>query len=165
MRALHRLALLAYPATFLGGVFVAAGDADNDPARSEVVTAPGAGPALPVKFFRVEAGGGTPLNGGFFAYPTSFRGGVSVAGPDLQPSPGAHIVTGPGSDNAPDVRVFNLGGSPLAQSLAYRRDFGGGVRVAAGNVDGTSPAVITGPGPCTGPLVRIFKVPFCPVVP
>ena len=74
------------------------------------------------------------------------------------------IITGAGPGGGPHVRVFD--GASLAEIrsfLAYQCDpvagpcFGGGVSVAAGDVNGDGRAdIVTGAGPGGGPHVRVF---------
>ena len=60
----------------------------------------------------------------------------------------------------PHVRVFS-GANPaveLASFLPFTPGFTGGVRVAAGDVDGDGKAdIVTGAGPGGGPHVRVFS--------
>jgi hypothetical protein len=70
---------MAYPTGFSGGVRVASGDVATNGSSSEVIT--GAGPGG-WPHVRVFLGTGTPLNDGFVAYTTAFKGGVYVAGGD-----------------------------------------------------------------------------------
>lgn len=83
----------AYPPTFSGGVYVAAGDVDGD-GRAEVVTGPGNGATPHVKVFSGPLGQETAS---FFAYPQGTTNGVFVAassmtGPRLKISRGKEEV-------------------------------------------------------------------------
>jgi hypothetical protein len=68
----------AFSPDFTGGVRVAGANVDAA-GSAEIITAagPGGGPHT-----RVFTGGGAPSNGGFYAYPAAFNGGVFVAGGD-----------------------------------------------------------------------------------
>jgi hypothetical protein len=94
----------------------------------------------------------------FEAYTSAFRGGVYVAAGDVNGDGFADIVTGAGAGGGPHVRVFDgVNGSELFGFYAYPVGFPGGVRVAAGDVNGDGRAdVITGAGPGGGPHVRVF---------
>jgi hypothetical protein len=118
------------------------------------------------------------LKAQFFAYDSSFPGGVFVAGGIVSGNgTKADIVTGAGRGGGPHVEVwqyapqtfnpnvFPAGGVTLYQSyFAYDAHFNffGGVRVAVGNITGDMKNgevvnnVITGAGPGGGPHVRVF---------
>jgi len=81
---------------------------------------------------------------------------------DSEASPLIFTGPGPGYDNPPEVRVFNLraGGDPLVTFAAYGPDRYG-VNVASGSLTGSAlPAILTGAGPgdIYGPHVRGFTV-------
>jgi hypothetical protein len=67
------------------------------------------------------------------------------------------LVTGAGPGGPPLVKVFNEDGSLRLQFSAYDSRFAGGVRAAAGDVNGDGvDDVITGAGPGGGPHVEVF---------
>src|SRR5207253_2172868 len=140
---------LAYSSGFTGGVRVAAGDVNGDGLMDVIVgTGPGGGPN--VKVFDGKDGA---LIRSFFAYDPGFAGGVFVAAGDVNGDGKADIITGADSGGSPHVRVFDGGnGSELRSFLAFDAAFTGGVRVAAGDVNGDGKAdIITGSGPGSGP--------------
>jgi hypothetical protein len=69
------------------------------------------------------------------------------------------VITAPGAGGGPHVRVFSGASSTSIQDyFAYHPNFGGGVWVAAGDVDGDGrDDVITGAGAGGGPHVKIFS--------
>jgi hypothetical protein len=97
----------------------------------------------------------------FFAYDSRFNGGVFVAVGNFDGDAAFEVVTGPGATGGPHVRVFNIVGDrgvPLSGFLAYDARFTGGVRVAAGNVDGLAgDEIITGAGPGGGPHAKVLR--------
>lgn len=159
----------AYAPEFTGGVFVACGDVDGSGSAAIITGAgPGGGPHVGV--WKVAYDGlVTPITS-FFAYNPAFRGGVFVAAGDVDNDGRAEIITGAGPGGGPHVAVWKLGSNgsitALVSFFAYDLHFTGGVRVAAGDLNGDGRAeVITGAGPGGGPHVRSFAVVGSTVVP
>jgi hypothetical protein len=91
----------------------------------------------------------------------AFTGGVEVATGAVGGAPGLDIVTGAGPGGGPHVKTFTFdwssGYKEAASFFAYDAAFGGGVRVAVGDVYGDEkPEIITAAGPGGGPHVRVF---------
>jgi hypothetical protein len=148
-----RASFLAYPVGFAGGVRVAIGNIDAT-GDDEIVTAAGRGGGPHVRVFHEN---GTEVVG-FMAYP-GFTGGVYVAAGNVDGLVGDEVITGAGAGGAPHVKVYNLLGQVVSQFMAYNPGFGGGVRVAAGDIDGDGvDEIITAPGPGGGPHVRVFRL-------
>ncbi|MBN9517229.1 VCBS repeat-containing protein, partial [bacterium] len=150
----------AYDPAFRGGVTVTVSDVDGD-GKADIVTGTGPGGGAHVKVFSgASLGQGRPAElASFFAFDPSFRGGVNVAAGDVDGDGRADIVTAAASGGGSHVKVFNgLGGQPLLRSFfAYGASFGGGVSVAAGDVNGDGLAdIITGAGVGGGPHVKVF---------
>lgn len=150
----------AYDAGFTGGVRVAVADTDHN-GTPDIITAPGPGMAPQVKVFAGLTG--TPQAGplsNFLAYDASYTGGVYVAAGDLDGDDLADIITGPGGNHTPTVHVYrSTDGDPTmpASFDAYDAAFLGGVRVAAGDVNGDGKAdIFTAPGTKPEKRVRIF---------
>jgi hypothetical protein len=148
------LSFFAYEASFTGGVRVAAGDLTGD-GVADIVTAPGPGGGPVVRVF--DGLTGLPVRE-VMAYDPSFRGGLFVATGDVNGDGAADIITGADAGGGPNVKVFSgVDGSLLASFFAFDPGFRGGVRVAAGDVNGDGVAdVIAGAGPGGPPLVRAF---------
>lgn len=152
-----RNGFFAYDGGWQGGVRVAVGQLDVNPADTveEIVTGAGPGGGPHVRTFREN---GAPI-GSFFAYDGGFRGGVYVASGDVDGIPGDEIITGAGAGGGPHVRIFNSLGAPIGGFFAYDPGFPGGVRVATGDVTGDGvDEIITGAGPGGGPHVRAFRL-------
>jgi hypothetical protein len=145
---------LPYGTSFGGGVRVATGDVNSD-GLADIITGggPGAGPHVKVFDGRTNA---EVMS--FFAYATGFGGGVYVAAGDVDGDGRADIITGAGEGAPGHVKVFSGStGEELASFFAYGPEFLGGVRVAAGDVNGDGLAdIITGAGPGAGPHVKVF---------
>jgi serralysin len=104
---------LAYPPGFIGGVFVAAGDVDDD-GRADVITGAGLGGGSHVEVF---SGADGSLRRSFFAYDPGLLSGVRVAASDIDGDGRADIITGPGPGGGPEVRVFGGATGGLLLSL------------------------------------------------
>lgn len=143
-----------YDASFTGGVRVATGDVTGD-GIPDLITGAGAGGGPHIQVFD---GTDYTLIAGFFAYEPTFSGGVFVSLGDVNGDGVLEIIAGSGSGGGPLVRIFNQFGTDQGSFFAYDENFRGGVRAAAGDVDGDGIAeVITGAGVGGGPHVRIFN--------
>jgi len=145
---------------FNGSVSVAYGDLNGD-GVNDIVAAAGRGGGPHVKVF--DGVSGTVI-ASFFAYTSSFSGGVNVAVGDLNGDGKLELITGAGSGGGPHVKAFALkftGAQATPQEIAsffaYDASFRGGVSVAAGDVDGDGASdIITGAGAGGGPHVKAF---------
>ncbi|MCS6849606.1 MAG: FG-GAP-like repeat-containing protein [Gemmataceae bacterium] len=169
-----RLAMFAYDPAFLGGVRVAMGDINND-GFPDIVTAPGPGGGPHIRVFN----GLTGIEfAGWMAFGGTWFGGSYVASADVNGDGFAEVIVGADAGGGPRVQVFDglsilqagagLIPSPIAigNFFAYAPTFRGGVRVAAGLVNGDRFAdIVTAPGPGGGPHIRVFAggSPFGPV--
>ena len=143
----------AFGAGFTGGVRVAAGDMNGD-GVTDVIAAPSSG-SEPIRVFNGASG---LVMREFFAYPWHPPDGVHVAVADVTGDAVVDIVTATGS-GAPAVRVFDgRTGAMRVEFFGDSETATGGVRVAAGDLDGDGYAeIITGAGPQSEPVVRVFS--------
>ncbi|MFA6524883.1 MAG: FG-GAP-like repeat-containing protein [Patescibacteria group bacterium] len=93
----------------------------------------------------------------FLVYEKEFLGGVNLAVGDITLDGIAEVVVGPQDGRKPEVRLFNIEGIQINSFMAYDENFGGGVNVAIGDVNGNgTKEIITGAG-VGGHLVRVFE--------
>jgi len=153
----------AFTAGFRGGVFVSAADVNGDNMADLIVGADaGGGPHV-----RVFSGADNSELYSFFAYSSSFAGGVRVAAGDITGDGTPDIITGAGPGGGPHVRVFDgssTGPTPsqfasaLGSFFAYDSGFQGGVYVSSGDINGAGrDDIITGAGAGGGPHVKVFN--------
>lgn len=144
----------AFDPAFNGGVSVAGGDANRDGLDDVICGAgPGGGPQV-----RVFSGVGAIPILSFFAFDTSFVGGVTVAAGDLDGNGRFEIIAGAGAGGGPNVVVFDDQAQLLSSFFAFDPAFVGGVNVATGRVRGIGFAsIIVGAGPGGGPAVSAFQ--------
>ncbi len=136
------------------GFHVAAADVTGDGVADPIVSSAGGG----APFVIVLDGVTGAVVRSFNAYPIAFTGGVYVAAGDVNGDGFADIITGAGPGGGPHVRVWDgKTGSELRGFFAYDPAFSGGVRVAAGDLNGDGSAeIITAAGAGGGPHVRVF---------
>jgi len=144
----------AYGAGFSGGVSVATGDINGD-GYADIITGSGPGAGGHVKVFD---GVTSAEIRSFFPYDPAFMGGVFVGSGDVNGDGFDDIITGSGAGASPHVKVFDgRSGSGLHSFFPYSASFSGGVRVAAGDLDGDGRAeILTSPGGGLTSQVRIF---------
>ncbi|MCC7083779.1 MAG: hypothetical protein IT427_02090 [Pirellulales bacterium] len=97
----------------------------------------------------------------FFAYGTSFKGGVRVAVGDINADGIPEIVTAPGPGRSSLVKVFDIltGTEILGDRIrAYESSFRNGIYVATGDITADGVAdIITSPGPGRDVHIRVWK--------
>jgi RHS repeat-associated protein len=150
----------AFEPTFAGGVRVATGDVTGDQFPDLIVGAgPGGGPR--VRIFdaitgKVIAG---PL-GDFFAYSSTFTGGVFVASGDVNGDGHADVITAAGAGGGPHIKVFDgKSGEQIRSFFAFDPNFLGGATVAAADFTGDGKVdLAVGAGAGGGPHVKIFDL-------
>ncbi len=151
---IQQASFLAFDKTVQGGGFLAVGDLDGDH-QQEVVVGAGKGMAPEVRIFSRDG----LLKWHFLAYPSAFQGGVRIAVADTDGDGLAEIITAPGPGIAGSIHVYDqTGRDKIPPVIVYGKNFIGGVRVAAGDLDGDGKAeIITTPGPGGGPHVSVMS--------
>lgn len=153
----------AFETTFTGGVFVSAGDLNNDGSADIVITPDNSGgPRVQIRSGKT----GTQLIGDFLGIDdTNFRGGARTSFGDLNNDGTQDLIVAAGFGGGPRVAGFNglslqPGGSPgrlFPDFFAFETTLRNGAYVAAGDVDGDGFAdLIAGGGPGGGP--RVFAL-------
>lgn len=99
---------------------------------------------------------GLPATHEFFAYASTFTGGVDVAG--ITVGGKAYVVVGAGAGGGPHMRVLNLDGSEIVGIMPFPVAFNGGIWVGAGDFDGDGDdEIAVGAGPGGGPQINLYK--------
>ena len=156
-----KFSFFAFDPNFTGGVRVAVGDVNGDGVPDIICSAgPGGGPNVTI----FDGNNGNRI-ASFMAYNPYFFGGVYVAAGDVTGGGYADIICGPDQGGGPNVTVFDgksvLNGgtpNPVQNFEAFNPNFTGGIRVAAGDVNGDGKAdIIVGAGPGGGPSVAVFN--------
>ncbi|MFM7096555.1 MAG: FG-GAP repeat domain-containing protein [Gemmataceae bacterium] len=139
---------------FSGPIKVVSGDFNNDGVADIIAGAGfGGGPAIAI----LDSQTGQVLEA-FFAFDTSFTGGVFVAVQDVNNDGFLDIIAGAGPGGGPEVRIFNGRTLNVLRAFyAYDEAFTGGVSVASidFNNDGILD-LVTGAGPGGAPHVKVF---------
>lgn len=140
---------------FKGGLHVAAADLDGD-GFGEIVVAPrrGGGPQILV----YDATG--HFEHKFFAYITTFRGGIDVAAlPATETAPGL-IVTVPNAGGGPHLKMFDETGLLQGQFFAAAKLDRHGLMVSIADIDPfrEGPEIVTVPYSGANPTARFFDL-------
>jgi hypothetical protein len=160
----QRLNFQAYPDGYQGGVRLAACDFDGD-GRDDVLSVVGPGGASHVRILKFDTNGQPSADlVSFFAYDLGFIGGLYAACGDLDGDGVPEIILGVDAGGAPHLRALRYtpgtpsNVTPLIEAFVYDLGFRGGVRVAAGNLDGGDrDSIVIAAGPGGGPHVRALR--------
>ena len=142
----------AFPGSFRGGVYIAAGDLTGD-GRADIIVAPDSGARPLVRVFDGKTGAEIRS---FLAFSATYTGGVTVAAGDVNGDGVDDIITGAAING--HVKVFDgVSGAEIRSFFAFP-GFTGGVSVAAGDLNSDRNAeLIVGAGPgAPGGHVKVF---------
>ncbi len=125
--------IMPFHEEFGGGVSLAVLDVDGD-SRDELAMAVQRFDIAWVKVMRI--GQGQAVLGEFSAFPETFKGGVNIAGGDIDRDGYDEVIAAANSNGGPHVRAFEAYGKVLPYSyFAYEHEFRGGVLVGSGDIN------------------------------
>lgn len=142
--------------SFRNGISVAAVDTNGD-GKDEILTGPEAG-SPHVQIFMLDGkGSAKALMPGFFAFDPNYKGGVRVAGVDLDGNHKDEIMISAGED--PVIKIYDKSGTKVLNEFhPYASSIEAGAMVAGGDTDGDKKEeVVTAPTANAGPSVRVFN--------
>ncbi|MFH0853263.1 MAG: S8 family serine peptidase [bacterium] len=144
---------MAYSSSYRAETTLAVCDLDND-GRDEIITGTGESRAPHLRIFHADGS----LYGQFFAYPESYRIGISVACGDVNGDLNNDIVVAPINNGGPHVRIFDGFGNLQSQFFAYPEYFRIGLGIAVGDVNNDGRGeIIVAPLKNGGPHIRVFN--------
>jgi hypothetical protein len=150
--------ILPFGAGYKGGVNVAIGNVDAE-SNPETIIAAGKGGGPRIRIYHHTNGF---AGYDFYAFNSSLRSGVDVATGDIDGDGIEEIIAATGPGTSPKIAMFQANGDGTVTKVTEFTTFGthsGGIRVAAGDVDGDGKdEIIAGADAGGGPRVNVFDV-------
>ncbi|MFH1366792.1 MAG: FG-GAP-like repeat-containing protein [Patescibacteria group bacterium] len=145
----------AFPSFLRLSLNLAVGDLNND-GRAEILAVPRLRGGPQVRIFTFQ-NNRFNLKNQFFAYHTSFRGGVNLAVADADGDESQEIITGAGPGGGPHIRIFSETGRLKYQFYSAVTTFRGGVSVSAFDQNGDGiKEIVAGVYSSGSPEVKVF---------
>lgn len=116
-----------------GGLDLSSIDLGKD-GQSELLVGLGYGNQPKIKIFRID---GSLINE-FMAFNENFRGGINLAGCDLDNNGKDEIIAAPAYNGGPHIRIFNGYGNTVLSPgfFVYDKNYRGGIEIACGDFNG-----------------------------
>jgi hypothetical protein len=142
-----------YSVNYKGKIFFAVGDIDGN-SKKEIVVFGSKGYKVPIKVYSHD---GILLRDNWFPFGKDYTGGYSIAVAKLSGEEYASIIVGSGAAGEPIISIYNNNYSPVRSWRVFEKTFRGGVKVAAGDINGDGISeIISGPGAGKSPVIKIF---------
>ncbi len=144
----------AFDQAITGGVNLAAADVNND-GQTEIIVGAGYEQESVIKIFDNYGN----FIKSFPVFDKNYKNGVNVLAVDFNNDQKAEILVAPNTGYAPEIRAFDYDGNLIRLFYAYDPGFGGGVNLAAADIDNDHVTdLITGAGFSGGAHVRFFDL-------
>lgn len=144
-----------YPfgAKFSGGINIAVGDLTGD-SKDEIIVAPKSVWQPEVRVFTKRG----KLISKFLAYRNTLKSGIDIAVGDINNDGKKEIITAPGANTDPVIKVFDYKGKKVTPDiLAFPKNFNRGISVATGDINSDSKdEIIVTTNSGQAPYIEIF---------